>query len=376
MSLPSIADVKDLKGKRVLLRLDLNVPIVGGEVRDGYRIERSQKTLQFLKAQGARTIIVSHTDSKETKSIKAVAEYLKKFIPLEFVPAISDLPGKVDILKDGDFLVLENLRQNDGEVANDSEFAKTLASVADIYVNEAFSASHRKHASIIGVPKLLPSCAGFLLIEEVENLSKAFNPPKPFVFVLAGDKFETKLPLVQKFLKLADSVFIGGALANDLLKVRGNEIGLSKHSEKDFGFEEIASNPKVILPVDVVVDNKGERGQKKLAEILPEDSIFDAGQETVSLLAQNLKEAKFVLWNGTLGVYEKGFKEGTESLAKALSEIKTESIVGGGDTVASISALGLIEKFSFVSTGGGAMLDFLANETLPGIEALGSKFDE
>jgi phosphoglycerate kinase len=222
----------------------------------------------------------------------------------------------------------------------------------------------------VGVTKFLPSYAGFLFLEEILNLSKAFNPPKPFVFLLAGAKFETKFPLVKKFLKLADSVFIGGALANDLFKAEGYEIGLSKHSKQDFGFSEIAGNPKLLLPSDVVVENSGKNATKGAKEVSAGDSVLDDGPKTVLAIEEKISTAKFILWNGTLGAYEEGYKEGTVALAKAIVASGAESIVGGGDTIASIYSLNLLDKFSFVSTGGGAMLDFLANETLPGITAL------
>ncbi len=371
MNLPLLKNASDLLGKRVLLRLDLNLPIVDGQVRDDFRLRRSLPTLEFLKAHGARTIILSHTDSKETDSLLPVAKLLlQKFRDLQFAPSIEELPKRLTALAPGGFLFLENLRRNPGEEENDLQFAKRLSSFGDIYVNDAFSVSHRAHASIVGVPKFLRSFAGLLFAEEVSHLSKAFNPPKPFLFLLAGAKFETKFPLVQKFLKSADNVFIGGALANDLLKTKGYEIGLSKHSEKDFGFEGILKNQKLIIPTDVVTENDGKQQTKKASEVSPSDTIFDAGSETVALISEKLKTAKFVLWNGTLGAYEKGFTEGTENLARAIAQSKVESIVGGGDTVASLGKLGLLEKFSFVSTGGGAMLRFLANETLPGIVSL------
>ncbi|MDO8590462.1 MAG: phosphoglycerate kinase [bacterium] len=357
-------------GTAVLLRLDLNLPIVGGVVRDDFRLQRSLPTLEFLKARGARTVILSHTDSKETDSLKLVAEYLKRFVELEFVASLEELPERLAALWPGGFLFLENLRRNTGEISNDESLAKTLASLGDIYINDAFSVSHRAHASIVGITKFMPSYAGLLFTEEVSHLSKAFNPTHPFLFILAGAKFETKFPLVKKFLEVADSVFIGGALANDLFKAKGYEIGLSKHSEKDFGFADIIHSPKLILPKDVITENAGKKVTKKPTEILPGDNIFDAGPETVAMLAENLKTAKFILWNGTLGAYERGFTDGTEALAKAIAESGVESIVGGGDTLAAISKLNLNQKLSFVSTGGGAMLDFLANETLPGIVAL------
>jgi len=357
-------------GTTVLLRLDLNLPIVGGVVRDDFRLKRSLPTLEFLKARGAKTVIISHTDSKETDSLSLVADYLKKFIDLVFVPSLAELPEHLNALGPGEFLFLENLRRNPGEVANNLDFAKTLASFGDIYVNDAFSVSHRAHASIVGLPKFLPSYAGLLFAEEVSHLSRAFNPPKPFVFVLAGAKFETKFPLVKKFLKIADAVFIGGALSNDLFKAKGYEIGLSKHSPVDFGFAALLQNPKLIIPLDVVTENDGKRAAKKPAEVLSDDNTLDAGPKTLAFLSEKFASAKFILWNGTLGAYEKGFSASTEALAKAITQSSAETIVGGGDTLACISKLNLLAKFSFVSTGGGAMLQFLANETLPGIEAL------
>lgn len=361
----------DIKvGEAVFLRLDLNVPIVDGEVRDDYRITRSLPTVEFLRKRGARTVIVSHIDSAETDSLAIVAKHLGTFIPLTFVPSLSKLGDSLKAIKEGEFVLLENIRRNSGEMENNEAFSKQLASYAKYYVNEAFSVSHRKHASIIGVPKFLPSFAGFLFEKEVMSLSKAFNPPRPFLFLLAGAKFETKFPLVKKFLKAADTIFLGGALANDLLRAKGFEIGLSKHSEKDFGFADIAKNGKLVLPIDVVTEDRGKRVGKVVGEVSTHDQIMDAGPKTVEFLAEKMKAAKFILWNGTLGVYERDFTEGTEALAKAIAESGVESIVGGGDTLAAISKLKSIDKFSFISTGGGAMLDFLANETLPGIEAL------
>jgi len=357
-------------GRTILLRLDLNLPIVGGRVRDDFRLRRSLPTLEFLKTRGARTVILSHIDNKETDSLKLVSEHLKKFVNLEFIQSLKELPERLLALQPGEFLLLENLRRNPGEIGNDPKFAQTLASFGDIYINDAFSVSHRAHGSIVGIQKFLPSYAGFLFTEEVSHLSRAFNPPKPFVFVLAGAKFETKFPLVQKFIKLADSVFVGGALANDLFKTKGYEIGLSKHSGADFGFAEILHNPKLVLPIDVVTENTGKKTTKMATAVLSDDTIFDAGPKTVAMLAEKFASANFILWNGTLGAYENGFAEGTEALARAIVKSSAESIVGGGDTLACVSKLNILDEFSFVSTGGGAMLEFLANETLPGIEAL------
>ncbi len=368
----TIEEAPIVSGTKVLLRLDLNLPIIAGKVQGDFRITRSLPTLNFLKARAARTVILAHTDSKETDSLRAVAEYLKKFVEVEFVETIAELPERLTALRPGGFLFLENLRRNLGEEANDETFAKMLASLGEVYINDAFAVSHRKHASVVGIPKFLPSFAGFLLQDEISHLSTAFNPSHPFVFILAGDKFETKLPLVNKFLGLADTVFIGGALANDLFKAKGYEIGRSKHSPRDFGFKDIVSNPKVMIPtdVDVEVSEYGLRKTVGVSSVVMGEAIYDAGMDSVIELGKKIAEAKFVLWNGTLGAYEKGFTRGTELLAQAIAQSKAHSIVGGGDTLSTLSKLGLMEKFSFVSTGGGAMLEFLATETLPGIEAL------
>jgi len=277
-------------------------------------------------------------------------------------------------LADGQVAIVENIRNWEGEKKNDPDFAAKLAALADVYVNEAFSVAHRPHATIVGVPKLLPSYAGFNFEKEVTNLSKAFNPPHPYLFVLGGAKFETKAPLIKKFLGIADNVFVGGALANDLQKARGYEIGDSSHSDQDFGFAEMLDNPKLLLPVDVMVeDAAGNKGLRSADGVHSGDKIWDDGEETVAGLQSFIRSAKFILWSGPLGRFETGYTEGTFALARAIAdagEDGAETIVGGGDTLASIEELKLTDKFTFISTAGGAMLDFLANGTLPGIEAL------
>lgn len=365
----SINEAGNLKGKKVFLCADFNVAIVDGKVIDAYRIERSSKTLNFLKESGARTLIVSHR-SDESASLVPVYEYLGGDYVIEFANTIDDARAKLDLIADGSFVLLENIRKFKGEIENEVSFSKELASLAEIYVNEAFSVSHRLHASVVGVPKFLPSYAGFLFTDEVENLSKAFRPLSPFVFILAGAKFDTKLPVINKFLPLADSVFIGGALANDLLRAKDFEIGKSAHSSSCFDFSEIIKNNKLMLPIDVVVQNFGKSQEKSVQDVMPEDIIFDIGVRSIEMLRQKINNAKFVLWNGTLGAYEKGFAEGTKKLADLIAKSGVNCVVGGGDTIAAISSQNIFDKFSFVSTAGGAMLDFLANETLPGIIAL------
>jgi phosphoglycerate kinase len=370
-----------IAGKRVLLRLDLNVPIQNRAVADGFRIQQSLETVNFLQKAGAKIIIVAHLENKDYKSLDVVCEYAKKFFPAVFVkdPWSADGAAALSGLADGQVSIVENIRNWEGEKKNDPGFAKQLAGLADIYVNEAFSVSHREHASIVGVPKLLPSYAGFNFEKEVVNLSKAFNPPHPYLFILGGAKFETKAPLIKKFLGIADNVFVGGALANDLYKAKGYEVGDSVCSDQDFGFAEMLANPRLILPADVVVEGATGNGvEKKVVrkanEVQAGEKIWDDGAGTIAELLPLIKQAKFILWNGPLGRFETGYTEGTFALAGAIANASAagaETVVGGGDTLASIEQLKLSDKFTFISTAGGAMLDFLANETLPGIEALG-----
>ncbi len=366
-----LTDVKDLRGKRVLLRLDLNVPIVGEEVRDDFRIQRALPTLRLLKDAGAKTIVISHIENELTDSLGKVAAYVSKLIKVKaFVSRLADAPIVASALKEGEIIILENLRTDPGEKDNGPGLAGRLAVLADIYVNDAFSVSHREHASIVGVPRLIPAYAGPLLAREVEELSKAFNPPKPFLFILAGAKFDTKLPLIEKFLELADNTFVGGALANDLFREKGLEVGLSMVAKTPVNLKHIEKSPKLLLPSDVVVENPMARITKSPDQVGPDEKILDAGPRTISDLSDMLSEAQFVLWNGTLGAYESGYSEGTESLAKAIVESRARSVIGGGDTIAAVSKMGILDRFSFVSTGGGAMIEFLAKGTLPGIEAL------
>ncbi len=372
---------EDLQGKRVLLRLDLNVPLTDTGIGDTYRLEKAVSTVDFLREMEAKTIIIAHLENKEggNDSLLPIWNYLNGYFKTDFCPTYfsPEAIEKVLKLEDKGVLLFENVRVNPGEKENDKEFAKKLSQMADIYVNDAFSVSHRKHASIVGVPEFLPHYGGLVLKEEIENISKAFNPKRPFVFILGGAKFETKLPLIKKYLEKADTVFVGGALANDVLKVSGHEVGTSlvAKSVEGLGIEDMIKNPKFKTFVDVTVTNeKGYVSLKKIDELKSDECIVDSGPETVEELKKIISEAKTVVWNGPLGNYEKGFSDKTEQLAEIISSLTSdsgvESIIGGGDTIASIQKLKLEHKFTFVSTGGGAMLDYLVNETLPGIEAL------
>lgn len=368
-----IDEVEDLKGVKVLLRLDLNVPIIDGKVTDPYRLEKSIETIDYLRGKEAQVIIVAHCEGKESTTLLPMWEYLKGYFPVEF-SATYFTPEAIDKLlklENKGVLLFENLRINAGEKENDPEFAKKLAQMADIYVNDAFAVAHRKHASVVGVPNFLPHYGGLLMRQEIENISKAFNPEHPFVFILGGAKFDTKLPLIKKYLEKADTVFVAGALADNVYKEEGFEVGKSLVSEGDFGIAEMLKNPKMIVPVDATVTKPDGSVSTKMAnEVAPDEAIVDCGPETINQLKDILKDAKTVVWNGPLGNYEIGFVDKTEQLAEIIADGDATSIVGGGDTLASIKKLGNEGKFTFVSTGGGAMLDFLVNETLPGIEAL------
>jgi len=337
----SITKAGDLTGKRVLVRVDWSVPTADGVVLNDYQIKRTFPTIEYLQKAGAKVILISHAE-RDTDSLKPIFEHVKNFLPLTFI-------------EQSDLMLLENLRQNKGERENSNEYAKELASLGDIFVNEAFPVSHREHASIVGVPKLMESYVGMQFSLEIEELSKAFYPKRPFLFILGGAKFDTKIPLLKKFINIADNIFVGGAIANNFLREQGVDIGNSLVGEGDFKIRELLNTGKIILPEDTIIKD---------------EKIMDAGPITLENLKPVISSAKLVLWNGPLGNYEMGYKVATLALAKMIAEFSNESIIGGGDTLAAVKELDLFDKFSFVSTGGGAMLDFLANGTLPGIEAL------
>ncbi len=367
---------EDLKGKRVLLRLDLNAPVLDGEVTDTFRLEKVIPTIDFLREKEARIIIISHCAGKESSTLLPMLAYLRGFFPIDFCPTYftQESIDKLLKLEDGGVLLFENIRVNAGEIENNKLFTKQLSQMADIYVNDAFSESHREYASIVSLPELLPHYGGLIMRQEIEHLSKVFSAKHPFVFILGGAKFDTKLPLIKKYLEKADSVFVSGALANDIFKARGFEVGTSLVSD-GVDIKTIIQNPKLITSVDVTVTkDKSSAKSKNPEEVKPLECIMDVGDETIKQLKALLKDAKTVIWNGPLGNYELGFKENTQSLAKIIASLtkdsKIESVIGGGDTLAAIKELNISEKFSFVSTGGGAMLRFLVDETLPGIQAL------
>ena len=374
-SFKTLSDIDDVKGKKVLVRSELNTPIENGKVSDTYRIEKALPTLAWLSEKGARVIVTAHLGRNPDDSLEPVYEEMKKrFSSAKFVKDLigEEAKSAIDSLEDGEVLLLENVRSNPGEKENDEEFGKALSSLADYYVDDAFGAAHRKHASIVGVPQHIPAFAGLLMEREVNELQKGLSPSAPSVFILGGAKFETKEPLLEAVVERYDAVFIGGALANDFLKAKGLEVGESLISEGAENAKALLETNKIVLPEDVVVENDNGKEIKSVEDVLPKDKIVDVGPKSITNLCESIKDATFIIWNGPLGYYEGGYIESTQNVAKQISEVNAHSVIGGGDTVAAIRNLELEEKIGFVSTGGGAMLEFLVSGELPGVNVLKS----
>lgn len=372
MRVQSIASVIDhVAGHTVLVRAALNVPVEKGRVMNPFRLHAALPTLSLLAGHGAKVVLISHINGEPQASLRPVYEYLRTKIEISYV---DDVVGEhareaVRALAPGKILMLENVRRDPGEVANDDHFVRRLASLGDIYVNDDFPAAHRAHASVAGLPKYLPSYAGEQFIAELTGLSQALEPKSPSLAVLGGAKFVTKEPLIRALLKKYDQVFVGGALATDFFKAKGYQVGKSLVSDSPH-LADLLTNSKIMLPVDVTVGNAYGKEVKQPTEVLPVDCIYDMGPQSLDSLVPYIAKAKTVLWNGPMGNFEKGYSDMTEGLAKLVAQAPGASIVGGGDTIAAIEKLGLNSKFEFLSTAGGAMLDFLAHGTLPGIEAL------
>lgn len=379
----TIRDIKVFENIPILVRAALNVPIENGQVINDYRLRRAVPTINYLQERGAKVILISHIGEQGTETLAPVATALSGLVQgVSFFPETIGERARAAVrdLAPGQVLVMENLRRDKGETRNEPAFARELAALADIFVEDSFDTCHRLHASIVGVPKLLPSYAGLLLEQEVEALSQALTPKHPAFAVIGGAKFNTKEDVLSTLLKAYDHVFVGGALADDFLKSSGQEVGASLVSNADEkAIQKLLANPKLVLPVDSIVipatavgtmNARAEARIASLGQVRPGEVILDHGPGTTTLLSNLAHKAKTILWNGPLGNYENGFIEATDSFARAVASSGAHSVVGGGDTVASIEGLGLLPRFSFVSTGGGAMLDFLAKGTLPGIDAL------
>ncbi len=374
-NIKAVESIENLEGKYVFLRTSLNVPVKDVVVQDVFRITQALKTMEYLLSRGARVILCSHLGKDGSASIAPAYDVLKQHIDVVLSP---EVVGETTLslrnsLKNGQALLLENVRKHEGEMENSKTFAAELASLAEIFVNDDFAASHRAHASLHAICEFLPCYVGQNFEEEYTQLSKTIAPERPALFLLGGAKFETKMPLVEKFLELYDHIFIGGALANDFFKAKGYEVGTSLVSEMSLAGSPLLSHPKILLPVDVVAVKNGIPRVASPETVEKDESILDVGPQTLAMLAPLIKDAKTILWNGPLGNYEGGFKEQTLACAKLIANSSAYSVVGGGDTVASIESLGNQDAYSFLSTAGGAMLTYLEDGTLTAIEAMDQK---
>ncbi len=373
-----LRECRNLENIPVLVRTALNVPVADGTVAGNFRLRRALPTIEYLREKNARVILLGHIGDGGTETLLPVYEAMKEFFPrIAFCPVTTGPVAReaVRALPAGGILMLENVRRNRGEKLNDESFARELAQLADVFVQDSFDVCHRAHASVVGVPAFLPSYAGLLVEEEVRELSRALKPKSPSLAIIGGAKFVTKEAVLKRLLAAYTNVFVGGALANDFMAEQGIPTELSLRSKE--GQEEIRSllsHKRLLLPLDTVIGAPGSSGGSGRVGVLdgvaPFEAILDDGPKTVEMLAGLAMGAKTILWNGPLGNYEHGYTEGTESLARAIAKSKGHSIVGGGDTVAAIEKLGLNDQFGFISTGGGAMLEFLAQGSLVGVDAL------
>ncbi len=364
----------ELKGKRVLVRAGLDLPLdADGNVADMFRLEKALPTLQYLRAAGAKIIAICKIGRDPNDSNAPVAAAMQKYFPVTFVPDIvgSVARDAIAAMHDGETLLLENLQQDPREKTGDDSFAQELASLADIYVSDAFPSGHRNSASITGIPKFMPSYAGIQFRDEVRELTPALKPQSPSFAILGGAKFETKAPLIALLLERYDHVFIAGALANDVLKAQGKPVGVSLISA-ELPSAEVLAHPHFLAPVDVTaVGTDGQVQIKKPEDVAAGDKIVDIGPESVAMIAPYIAQAKFILWNGPTGLYEDGFTTQTLAIANLISKNAGQKVIGGGDTIALIQESKIDEKnLGFLSTGGGAMLEFLLKGTLPAIDAL------
>jgi phosphoglycerate kinase len=381
----------DVAHKRVLVRVDFNVPVKDGEVTDDTRIRRALPTIRYLLEEGARPVLISHLgrpkgEPDRTYAMDPVAARLQELLgePVEKLDAAVG-PEVVEALDDWDgsgVVLLENSRFYPGETSNDPGFADQLAALADIYVDDAFGAAHRAHATTVGVPERMPAAAGLLMEEEIDYLDKVLeDPERPFVAILGGAKVSDKLGVIESLLGTADSLLIGGAMGFTFFQALGYEVGDSL-VEEDYLEEakrlmEEAGN-RLVLPVDVVVADAMEEGAE--SETVAVDAIppgkmgLDIGPETVALFEGHISGASTIFWNGPMGVFEfDAFAKGTEGVARAVAESGATSVVGGGDSVAAVNKLGLEDRMSHISTGGGASLEYVEGKELPGIAVLPDK---
>lgn len=386
----SIKKAKGLKGKRVLLRLDLNAPLKAGKVLDDHRLVIAKESINYLLKKGAKVIAISHLGKAKGSvdkdlSLKPVANRLKIVLkhPVKFIAEHQPEKAllKIEKMKNGEIVLLENLRFNPGELENDSQFAKNLASLADVYVNDAFSVSHRKQASVAAIKRYLDSYAGLFLEKELKALDRILKPKKPFVIIMGGAKVKTKAPLIKKLLPKADQLLLGGALANTFIKELGYEVAKSlcdsdaKEMIKKI-FKTKRAEDKIILPIDLVVAST-RTGKTRLIrpdEVKKGEAILDIGPETITLFSKYIRKASTLIWNGPMGKFEEEhFRQGSLSLARlvaARSKGIAYGVVGGGETVSVLNMTKMQDYVDFVSGGGGAMLAYLGGEKMPGLDKI------
>ncbi len=380
----------ELKGKRVFIRVDFNVPLEGDKIVDDTRILASLPTINYAVQSQAKVIICSHLGRPKGKkvpeySLKPVYEYLKKLLKtrVEFLEKISDeaLSHACKELKEGEVLLLENVRFYPGETRNDPEFAAVLGKNVDVFINDAFSVSHRAHASVVGVPALVKEKGiGFQMEKELKYLSKVVSKPeRPFFAVVGGSKVSTKIGVLKNLISKLDKLIIGGAMANTFLAAQGYPVGAS-FVEREYievakkvikeGREE---GVKIYLPVDVVVEREGSVEEVGIKDVREKDVIYDIGSRSVEFFSDAISGAKTVVWNGPLGYFEKApFHRGTIFIARKIAALNATTVAGGGDTLAAIKLAAVESAFSYVSTAGGAFLEYLEGKELPGIAVLKS----
>ncbi|MCE7525066.1 phosphoglycerate kinase [Alloalcanivorax xenomutans] len=372
----------DLKGKRVLIREDLNVPVKEGKVTSDARIRASLPTIEHALKAGARVMLMSHLgrpsegEYEEQFSLKPVAEHLGTLLGRE-VPLVKDWLDGVEVAE-GEVVLCENVRFNKGEKKDDEALSQKMAALCDIYVMDAFGTAHRAQASTHGVGKFAPvACAGPLLANELDALSKALdNPAKPLVAIVGGSKVSTKLEVLEALADKVDQLIVGGGIANTFLAAEGLPVGKSLH-EPDLldAARKIATKVHIPLPVDVVVATEfsadAEAMTKKVEEVNEDDMILDVGPQTAHVFAALMKEARTIIWNGPVGVFEfDQFGEGTQEMAEAIADSEAFSIAGGGDTLAAVDKYEIADRISYISTGGGAFLEFVEGKTLPAVAML------
>ncbi|PJE57583.1 MAG: phosphoglycerate kinase [Candidatus Portnoybacteria bacterium CG10_big_fil_rev_8_21_14_0_10_38_18] len=384
--MPKLKTLKDinLKNQRALVRVDFDLPLdEKGNIIDDFRLKESLPTIKYLIKQKSKIILISHLDRPGGRRIKKlslaqVAQRLRNISrkKVRFSKEITGWSVKktIEMMGFGQILLLENLRFNPGEEKNSPKLAKELAGFGDIFINEAFAVSHREHASIVGISRYLPSVLGFRFEKEIKELNKIlFRPKRPLVAVIGGAKISTKIKVINKFLQIADYVLIGGALSNTIFASRGFDMADSVIDKESFeDIEKInLRNPKLFLPIDLAIWNKNRVYYKDVSGLFKGEKALDIGPKTIDLFSDLIEKAKMIIWNGPLGLtIQKPFDKASKAIVDAISETKAYSVVGGGDTIAFIREIKKEKVFDHLSTGGGAMLDYLANETLSGTEAI------